>query len=100
MQYNYDFHLHYQLVDASQMFGEFESFHWNRNARKVSSYGKLNFPPFSSLNMGYRLSNSRKIVLLVLKKVNGEGRKFQFLYHLSEKALGPMSRKVDVMKFL
>ena len=43
---------------------------------------------------------SGKQFLLLLKKVNGEGRKFLFLYSLSEKALGPMSSKVDVMKFL
>ena len=43
---------------------------------------------------------SGKQFLLLLKKVNGEGRKFLFLYPLSEKALGPMSSKVDVMKFL
>ena len=45
MQYNYDFHLHHWLVDASQMLGEFESFHYNRNVHNVSWYGKLNFPP-------------------------------------------------------
>ena len=43
---------------------------------------------------------SGKQFLLLLKKENGEGRKFLFLYPLSEKALGPMSSKVDVMKFL
>ena len=43
---------------------------------------------------------SGKQFLLLLKKVNGKGRKFLFLYPLSEKALGPMSSKVDVMKFL
>ena len=26
MQYNYDFHLYYRLVDASQMLGEIEDF--------------------------------------------------------------------------
>ena len=41
-----------------------------------------------------------KWFLLVLKNVNGEGRKFLLLYPLSEKALGSMSSKVDVMKFL
>ena len=43
---------------------------------------------------------SGKQFLFLLKKVNGEGRKFLFRYPLSEKALGPMSSKVDVMKFL
>ena len=104
MQYNYDFHLHYQLVDASQMLGEFESFHCNRNVHNVCRYGKLNFPSCSSFNIGYRLLNSRKIVFafspkkLTEKKI--KGRKLLFLYRLSEKALGPMSSKVDVMKFL
>ena len=45
MQYNYDFHLHHWLVDASQMLGEFESFHCNRNVDNVYWYEKLNFPP-------------------------------------------------------
>ena len=35
MQYNYDLHLHYQLVDANQMLGEFGSFHCNRNVENV-----------------------------------------------------------------
>ena len=45
MQYNYDFHLHHQLVDANQMLGEFESFHCNRKIHNVSWNGKLNFLP-------------------------------------------------------
>ena len=43
MQYNYDFHLHHQLVDASQMLGEFESSYYNRNVHNVTRYDKLNF---------------------------------------------------------
>ena len=31
MQYNYDFHFNHQLVDASQMLEELESFYYNRN---------------------------------------------------------------------
>ena len=45
MQYNYDFHLYYRLVDASQMLGEIERFHYNRNVHNVSWYGKLNIFP-------------------------------------------------------
>ena len=100
MQYNYDFHFHNWLVDASQMLGEFESFHCNRNVHNVSWYGKLNFFPAPHLIWGtdYRIRGIE--LFLVLKKVNGEGRKFLFLYPVSEKALGPMSSKVDVMKCL
>ena len=43
MQYNYDFHLHHQLVDQSQMLEEFESFYYNWNAHNGSWYGELNF---------------------------------------------------------
>ena len=68
MRNNYDFHLHYQLVDASQMLGEFESFHCNRNVHNVCRYGKLNFPSCSSFNIGYRLLNSRKIVFAFSQK--------------------------------
>ena len=35
MQYNYDFHLHHQLVDASQMLQEFEIFYDNTNVHSV-----------------------------------------------------------------
>ena len=87
MQYNYDFHLHYQLVDASQMLGEFESFHCNRNAHNVCRYGKLNFLPAPHLIWGIDYQICGKWILLVLKK-------------LMEKTLGPMSSKVDIMKFL
>ena len=45
MQYNYDFHLHHQLVDASQMLEEFESFYYHRNVHNVSQYEKSNFLP-------------------------------------------------------
>ena len=45
MQYNYDFHLHHQLVDASQTLGEFESFYYNRNVHNGSSHEKPNFLP-------------------------------------------------------
>ena len=100
MQYNYDFHLHYQLVAVSQVLGEFESFHCNRNVHNVSWYGKLNFLPAPHLIWGIDYQIPRKEFLLVLKKDNGEGRKFLFLYPLSEKALERMSSKVDVMKFL
>ena len=100
MQYNYDFHLHYQLVDVSQMLGEFESFHCHRNVHNVSWYGKLNFLPARHLIWSIDYQIRRKEFLVVLKKVNGESRKFLFLYPLSEKALGSMSSKVDVMKFL
>ena len=80
MQYNYDFHLHYQLVNASQMFRQFESFHCNRNVHDESWYGKLNFlpPPHLIWSIDYQIPG--KEFLLVLKKVNGEGRKLLFLY--------------------
>ena len=35
MQYNYDFHLHHQLVDASQMLQEFEIFYDSTNVHSV-----------------------------------------------------------------
>ena len=91
--------MHYQLVNASQMLGEFASFRCNRNVHNVSWYGKLNFLPAPHLIWGMDYQIPGKEFLLVLKKVNGKGRKFLFLYPLSEKALGPMSSKVDVMKF-
>ena len=45
MQYNYDFNLHHQLVDVSQMFEEIESFYYNRNIHNGSWYGKPNVLP-------------------------------------------------------
>ena len=100
MQYNYDFHLHHWLVDASQMLGEFESFHCNRNVHNVSWYGKLNFLPAPHLIRGIDYQIRGKEFLIVLKSFHGESRKFLFLYLLFEKVSGPMSSKVDVMKFL
>ena len=43
IQYNYDFHMHHQLVDASQMLGEFESFYCNRNVHSMFRYEKPYF---------------------------------------------------------
>ena len=100
MQYNYDFCLYDQLIDASQMLGEIETFHCNRNVHNVSWYGKLNFLPAPHLIWGIDYQIPGKEFSLVLKKVNGEDRKFLFLYPFSEKASGPMSSKVDIMKFL
>ena len=37
--------MYHQLVDASQMLGEFESFYCNRNVHNVSQYEKPNFLP-------------------------------------------------------
>ena len=100
MQCNYDFHLHHWLVDASQMLEEFGSFHCNRNVDNVSWYGKLNFPPAPHLIWGINYQIRGKEFLIVLKSFHGESRKFLFLYLLFEKVSGPMSSKVDVMKFL
>ena len=96
MQYKY-FHLHHRLVDASQMLGEFKSFHWNRNVHNVSRCGKLNFLSAPHLIWGIDYQIRGKEFLIVHKNFHGESRKFLFLYFLFEKVLGPMSSKVDVM---
>ena len=100
MQYNYGFHFHHWLVDASQMLGEFESFYCNRNVHNVSWYGKLNFPLAPHLIWGIDYQIRGKKFLIVLKSFHRESRKFLFLYLLLEKVCGPMSNKVDVMKLL
>ena len=100
MQYNYDFHLHLRLVDVSQMLGQFESFHCNRNVGNVHWYGKLNFPCAPRLIWGINYQIRGKELLIVLKIFHGESRKFLFLYLLFAKVLGPMSSKVNVMKVL
>ena len=100
MQYNFDFFFFDQLINASQMLGEIETFHCNRNVHNVSWYGKLNFLRAPHLIWGTDYQIPENKFLLVLKNVNGEDRKFLFLYPFSEKASGPMSSKVDVMKFL
>ena len=84
MQYNNDFHLRHQLVDASQMLGEFESFHCNRNVHNVSQYGKPNFfpAPHFILCVDYQIPGKYFSI------ANGESRKFLFLYPLPEKAFG------------
>ena len=70
MQYNYDFHLHHQLVDASQMFGEIESFYYNRNVHNGSWYGKPNFLPAPQLIWCTDSQLLRKGFLIVLKNIN------------------------------
>ena len=100
MQYNYDFHFHHQLVDPSQMLGEFESFYYNRNVHNGTWYGKPNFLLVSHLIWFIDSQISGKGFLIVLKNINGRKRKFLFLYPHSEKTSGPMSSKVDVAKFL
>ena len=79
MQYNYDFQLHHQLINASQMLGEFESFHYNRNVHSVSSHGKPNILLAPHLTWCIDYQTPEKKVLIVLKKVNRESRKFLFL---------------------
>ena len=71
MQNNYDFHLHRQILNASEMLGEFKNFCYNRNVQKWSYYGRLNFlpAPLPSFNMMYRLSNSRKRVFDCSQKI-------------------------------
>ena len=100
MQYNYDFHFHNWLVDASQMLGEFESFHCNRDLHNVTWYGKLNFLPAPHLIWGIDYQIRGKEFLIVPISFHGESRKFLFFYLLFEKVSGPMSNKVDVMKLL
>ena len=62
--------------------------------------GSSIFLPAPDLIWGLDYQIRGKQFLLILKKVNGEGRKFLFLYPLSEKSLGLMTSKVDFMKFL
>ena len=100
MQCSYDLHLHHFLFDASQMLGEFKSFHYNRNVDNISWYGKLNFAPAPHLIWGINYQIRGKEFLIVLKSFHGESRKFLFLYLLFEKVSGLMSSKVDVIKFL
>ena len=65
----------------------------------VQYWNKYVFVTNWDKNMGNRLSNSRKSVFDCSQKLLWESRKFLFLYLLFEKVLGPMSSKVDVMKF-
>ena len=78
------------------MLGKFESFYYNRNVHNGSWYGKPNFlsAPHLIWCMDYQG------FLIVFKNINGGKRKFLFLCPHSEKTLGTMSNKVDVVKFL
>ena len=100
MQYNYDFHLHHQLVDESQMLGEFESSYCNRNVHNVSRYDKPNFLPSPHLIWYIDSQIPGKGFLIAFKKSNRGMRKLLFLYPLSEKTSTSMPSKVGVMKFL
>ena len=78
MQYNYDFHFYHQLVHASQMLGEFESFYFNRNVHNGSWYGKPNFLPGPHLVWFIESQFSGKGFLIVLKILMGEKENFCF----------------------
>ena len=83
MQYNYD--LHHQLVDASQMLQEFEIFYNNTNVHRVyrmtagiSSKWDVQLLLWSSFTMVYTLKFTEKDFWLFSKKVMGKGENFCF----------------------
>ena len=78
MQYNYDFQLHHQLINASQMLGEFESFHYNRNVYNVSWYGRQNFLPAPHLIWCIDYQTPEKKFLIVFQKLMGKPGNFCF----------------------
>ena len=92
--------MHHQLVDESQMFGEFQSFYYNRNVRDLPRYEKPNFLPAPHLIWYIDSQIPGKGFLIVLRKSNGGTRKLLFLYPLSEKTSGPLPSKVDIVKIL
>ena len=98
--------MHHQLVNGIQMLGEFESFYYNMNVYNVSWFEKPNLLPAPHLIWYIDFQIPGKGFFIVLIKSNRGRRKFLFLYplslspFLSEKILGPMPSKVDVMKFL
>ena len=82
------------------MLGKFERFYYNRNVHNGSWYGKPNFLPAPHLIWCIDSQISGKGFFIVFKNINGGKRKFSFLYPDPEKTLGPISRKVNVVKFL
>ena len=72
MQYNYDFNLHHQLVNKSQMQGKFGSFNYNNNVHSVSRYEKPNFFPAPHLIWYIASQIPGKGFLIILKKVAWE----------------------------
>ena len=82
------------------MLGETESFYHNRSVHNGSWYGKPNFLSAPHLIWFIDSQISGKRFLIVLKNINARKRKSFFIYLHSEKTSGPMSSKVDVVKFL
>ena len=74
MQNNYDFHLRHQLVDASQMFGEMESFYYNRSVHNVYWYGKPKFLTSPHLIQSIDSQITGKWFLIVVKTINWRRR--------------------------
>ena len=88
------------FISKCSMLGKFESFYYNSNVHNSYWYGKPNFLPASHLIWCMDSQISGKRFLIVFKNINGGKRKFLFFYPHSEKILGPMSSKVNVVKFL
>ena len=71
MKYNYDFYLHHQLLDAGQMFGEFESSYYDSNFHNVVELmeegGNSCFSSPSLGNLGTYVKQSRcyKVVAIL-----------------------------------
>ena len=82
------------------MLGKLKSFYYSRNVDNGSWYEKPNFLPAPHLIWCIDSQISGKGSLIVFKNLNGQERKFLFLYPHLEKILGPMSSKVNVVKFL
>ena len=97
---NHNFHLHNQLVDASQMLGKFEIFYYNKNVHNVSWYEKPKFSPVPCLTWCIDIRIPGRKFLSVFKKIKGGRRKLLFLYPVSWKMSGPMSSNNEVIKFL
>ena len=65
--------MYHQLVDESQMLGQFESFYYNRNVHNVSWYEKPNFIPAPHLIWYIDSQIPGKVFLIIFKNITGEG---------------------------
>ena len=82
------------------MLGKFKKFLLQQECPQLLLVWEAQLPSCPTFNMVYGISNFRKRGFDCFQKYQWGKEEFLFLYPHSEKISGPMSSKVNVVKFL